>query len=33
LTRQDFYYQGVIFALLPFIHPEHYAASYCRRDR
>jgi len=24
LTRQDFYRQAVIFALLPFIHPEHY---------
>lgn len=25
LTRQDFYRQAVIFALLPFICPEHYA--------
>jgi inosine/xanthosine triphosphatase len=32
LTRQDFYFQCVIFALLPFIHPEHYPASN-RRDR
>jgi len=24
LTREDFYFQAVIFALLPFIHPEHY---------
>jgi inosine/xanthosine triphosphatase len=32
LTRHDFYYQGVVFALLPFIHPEHYAAT-CSSDR
>jgi inosine/xanthosine triphosphatase len=25
LTRQDFYRQAVVFALLPFIRPEHYA--------
>jgi len=26
LTREDFYFQGVVFALLPFIHPAHYPA-------
>jgi inosine/xanthosine triphosphatase len=31
LTRQDFYHQAVVFALLPFIHPEYYGSKRRRR--